>query len=218
MKLKLLMSSAVLLLASEVSASCWNGFYVRTDLAVMGAGKSNKKSDNQALVDAGTTEGSTSRSMYLGVAGGWGKVFGGSFYGGLDASLIGFSGAMVSADKNDFSFLYDPKATIRLGFARCNLLVYIGVGMGALWAFTDTAKLQGPHVNFPKNKDGKNELLWTWHGRIGADFKIKGNWCAGVFYEYQRSLANENAGDTATKLTDVSLISDRMAFTVGYQM
>jgi opacity protein-like surface antigen len=218
MKLKLLMSATALMFASEVSAACWNGFYVRTDLAVMGNGKGYKKTEDEALVAAGRSEGSSARSMYLGVAGGWGKVFGGSFYGGIDATLLGMSGAMSTGDKNEFSFVYDPKATVRLGFARCNLMFYVGVGMGALWAFTDTAKLQGPHADFPKNKEGKNDLLWTWHGRIGADFKIKGNWSAGVFYEYQRSIANANEGDTTTKLTDVSLISDRLAFTFGFQM
>lgn len=218
MKLKLLIATTALFAASDVSAACWNGFYVRTDFAVMGSGKSHKKTEDEALLASGASEGATSRLMHLGVAGGWGKVFGGSFYGGIDATLIGFSGAMSSADKNDFSFLYDPKATIRLGFARCNLMVYVGGGMGALYAFTDTAKLQGTHAHFPKNKEGKNELMWTWHGRIGADFKIKGNWSAGVFYEYQRSFAHKNEGDTTTKLTDVSLISDRMAFVFGYQM
>ena len=101
MKIKLLMTTTALLLASEVSAACWNGFYVRTDAAVMGSGKSHKKND--AVTDA--TEGSGSRSLYLGIAGGWGKVFGGSFYGGIDATLLGMSGAMSTGDKNDFSFL-----------------------------------------------------------------------------------------------------------------
>ena len=216
MKLKLLMTTATLLGVPEISAACWNGFYVRTDAAVIGAGKSHKKND---AADAGASEGSGSRSLYLGIAGGWGKVFGSSFYGGIDATLLGMSGAMSTGDKNDFSFLYDPKATVRLGFARCNMMVYAGGGMGALYAFTDTEKLQGPHFDFPKNKEGKNELLWTWHLRIGADFKIKGNWMAGVFYEYQRSLAHKNEGDTsAAKLEDVSMISDRLAFVFGFQM
>ena len=218
MKLKLLMSSAVFLCASEMSAACWNGFYVRTDLAVVGSGKSHKKTEDAGLIAADASEGSGSRLMYLGVAGGWGKIFGGSFYGGIDATLLGMSGAMSTGDKNEFSFLYDPKATVRLGFVRCNLMVYIGGGLGALYAFTDTAKLQGAHADLPKNKEGKNDLLWTWHGRIGADFKIKGNWSAGVFYEYQRTFAHKNEGDTTTQLTDVVLINDRMAFTVGYQM
>jgi opacity protein-like surface antigen len=218
MKIKLLITTATLLLASEVSAACWNGFYVRMDAAVMGAGNSYPKNDNADLIAKGASEGDGARSLYLGIAGGWGKVFGGSFYGGLDATLIGMSGAMSTGDKNDFSFLYDPKATIRLGFARCNMMVYVGGGMGALYAFTETAKLQGPHADFPRNKDGKNELLWTWHGRIGADFKIKGNWMAGVFYEYQRSLAHKNEGDTTLKRTDLSMISDRLAFVFGFQM
>ena len=216
MKIKLLITTATLLLASEVSAACWNGFYVRTHMAVMGSGKSHKQN---ATAKAGASEGDGARSLYLGIAGGWGKVFGGSFYGGLDATLLGMSGAMSTGDKNDFSFLYDPKATIRLGFARCNMMVYVGGGMGALYAFTETAKLQDSHADFPRNKDGKNELLWTWHGRIGADFKIKGNWMAGVFYEYQRSLAHKNEGDTSeVKLEDVSMISDRLAFVFGFQM
>lgn len=40
------MTTATLLLASDVSAACWNGFYVRADAAAMGSGTSNTKSDN----------------------------------------------------------------------------------------------------------------------------------------------------------------------------
>lgn len=215
MKAKLLISAATLLMASEVSAACWNGFYVRTDVAAMGAGKSHKK--NEALT--GKNEGASERLFYLGVAGGWGKVFGGSFYGGIDATLLGVSGAMSSTEKSDFSFLYDPKATVRLGFAKCNLLVYAGGGMGALYALSAQDKLQNEHADFPKNKEGKNELLWTWHLRAGADFKVKGNWSVGLFYEYQRTLSHKNEGDTAeAKVEDLSLISDRIAFVFGYQM
>ena len=215
MKTKLLLSAATLLIASEISASCWNGFYVRTDVAAMGAGKSHKKND----AITGKTEGTSDRAFYLGIAGGWGKVFGSSFYGGIDASLIGFSGQMSADDKSDFSFLYDPKATFRLGFAKCNLLVYAGGGMGALYAFSDKDKLQNQHTAFPKNKEGKHELLWTWHLRAGADFKVKGNWSVGVFYEYQRTLSHKNEGDSAeAKVEDLALISDRIAFVIGYQM
>lgn len=217
MKTKLLISAATLLIASEISAACWNGFYVRTDLAAMGAGRSHKKND--ALTDK--NEGTSDRAFYLGVAGGWGKVFGGSFYGGIDATLLGVSGQMSADEKSMFSFLYDPKATVRLGFAKCNLLVYAGGGVGALYAFSDQDKLQNEHANFPRNKDGKNELLWTWHGRIGLDFKVKGNWCVGAFYEYQRTLSHTNEGDpseAANKVTDLSLISDRLAVVFGYQM
>jgi opacity protein-like surface antigen len=184
-----------------------------------GNGRWKKSQKNDALV--GETEGSSDRSFYLGVAGGWGKVFGSSFYGGIDATLLGISGAMSVGEKSDFSFLYDPKATVRLGFAKCNLLVYAGGGMGALYAFSDKDKLQNQHGGFPRNKDGKNELLWTWHLRIGADFKVKGNWSVGAFYEYQRTLSHTNEGDPseeAKRVTDVSLISDRLAFVFGYQM
>lgn len=218
MKTKLLLIAVTLLMSSELSAACWNGFYVRTDLAAMGAGKSHKKNENLA----GKTEGASERSFYLGVAGGWGKVFGSSFYGGIDATLLGVSGAMSSNEKSDFSFLYDPKATIRVGFAKCNFLVYAGGGMGALYAFSEKDKLQHKHASFPRNKEGNNELLWTWHVRVGADFKIKGNWSVGAFYEYQRTLSHKNEGDpsadAAQKVEDVSLISDRLAFVVGYQM
>lgn len=215
MKARLLVTAATLLMASELSAACWNGFYVRTDLALMGAGKAHKKNQNLN----GKTEGVSSRSFYLGIAGGWGKVFGSSFYGGIDATLLGLSGALSSDEKSNFSFLYDPKATVRLGFAKCNLLVYVGGGVGALYAFSDKEKLQNHHSNFPRNKEGNNELLWTWHLRLGADFKIKGNWSVGTFYEYQRTFSHKNEGDPAeVKVEDVSLISDRLAFVFGYQM
>lgn len=211
MKKKLLLAAAVLGL-SDVAAAGWNGFYVRTDLALMGGGHSHK--ENTDLT--GKKDGSSDRLMHLGVAGGWGKVFGGSFYGGVDATLLGMSGVMSATEENKFSFVYDPKLTVRLGFARCNMMIYAGGGMGALYSFTDTPKLQGHHAHFPKNADGKNELVWTWHGRVGVDFKLKGNWMAGAFYEYQRSLAHKNEGE-ATK-ADLALISDRIAFVFGYQM
>jgi opacity protein-like surface antigen len=217
MKTKLLLTATVVLGFSDIVASGWNGFYVRTDLALVGAGNSHKENPDALL--AGKKEGASERLVHLGVAGGWGRVFGGSFYGGIDATLLGMSGVMSAAEENKFSFLYDPKITVRLGFARCNMMVYAGGGAGALYAFTDTSKLQGHHAHFPKNKEGKNELLWTWHARVGADFKIKGNWMAGVFYEYQRSFSHKNEGEATTlKREDLSLVSDRLAFVFGYQM
>lgn len=213
MKAKLLITIATILGVSEVSAAGWNGFYVRTDLALIGAGNSHKKND--ALV--GATEGASERLMHLGVAGGWGRVFGGNFYGGVDATLLGMSGVMSSKENNNFSFLYDPKVTLRLGFARCNMMVYAGGGAGAVYAFTDTAKLQGHHAHFPKTQESKNELVFTWHARVGVDFKIKGNWMVGGFYEYQRSFSHKNEGDTQQR-EDLSLVSDRIAFVFGYQM
>jgi len=220
MKTNLLTTTAILLGLSNVSASGWNGFYVRTDLALIGAGTAHK--ENTAV--AGKKDGASERLMHLGIAGGWGKVFGGGFYGGIDATLLGVSGVMVANENNNFSFVYDPKANLRLGFARCNLMVYAGAGVGGLYTFSETAKLQGHHSHFPKNSEQKNELLWTWNARVGADFKIRGNWITGVFYEYQRSFSHKNEGDATvitsgtTKREDLSMVSDRIAFVFGYQM
>ncbi len=216
MKKGLLLSGVLLSSVCDLSAAGWNGFYVRTDLAVMGGGNSHKKNDAPAL--AGKKEGSTERLMHLSVAGGWGRVFSGGVYAGADATMLGLSGVMHGMESNEFSFLYDPKITARVGFARCNMLVYAGGGVGALYALSEKEKLRGYHAHFPKNSDDKAELQWTWHARIGADFKLKGNWTAGVFYEYQRSIAHKNEGDKTLNRTDMSLVNDRVAFVFGYQM
>lgn len=213
MKTKLLITTVLLTGLSTTAASGWNGFYVRTDAALMGAGHSHKKNEDRA----DRQEGASERMVHVSFAGGWGRVFNGNIYAGIDASPLGFSGVWNAADKNELSFLLDPKATLRLGFAKCNMLVYVGGGMGALYAFSEQEKHQGHHRHFPSNKDNKNELLFTWHGRIGVDFKIRGNWTAGMFYEYQQSIGHKNEGDTL-KREDLSLISDRIAFTFGYQM
>lgn len=209
----LLTLTALTLGASSVSASGWNGFYVRGDLSWLGGGTSHKKNETDGFLNP---EGFSERLVQLGIAGGWGKVFSGSMYAGLDATVIGVSGVMHSGSDNNFSFIYDPKATVRLGFARCNMLLYAGGGMGALYAFTETAKLKGHHANFPQTNENKNELVFSWHGRVGVDFKIKGNWTCGMFYEYQRSLSHKNEGN-ADK-ADLSLVSDRIAAVFGYQM
>jgi opacity protein-like surface antigen len=213
MKKSLLLATSAIIGLTDLTASGWNGFYVRTDLALVGTGQAHKEKPELT----GQKDGTSERLVHLGVAGGWGRVFGGSFYGGADVTLLGMSGVMSSKESNNFSFLYDPKVTLRVGFARCNMMVYAGGGAGVLYAFTDTAKLQGHHGHFPKNAEGKNEFLFTWHARVGADFKIKGNWMAGVFYEYQRSFSHKNEGD-ATKREDLALVSDRIAFAFGYQM
>lgn len=247
MKKILLLSSIIGLGISSVSGAAWKGFYVRTDMALIGTGHVYK--ENAKITDAKT--GSSDRTMQLGVAGGWGTVFGSSIYAGLDATLIGVSGEMAAANDNKFSFVYDPKATLRLGYAGCSSMIYVGGGLGALYAFTDTKDLQGNHENYPLTKDGKNPLLMTLHGRVGVDFKIKGNWLVGVFYEYQRSFPNSNEGYTydstadnaqdagspadgaadtgspanassdstaSSAKTDLSLVNDRIAFVFGYQM
>lgn len=214
MKKKLLLTIAALgVTLSTASAAGWNGYYVRGDLAWMGTGVAHKKNESEGFVNP---EGSSDRLMHLGLAGGWGKLFSGSMYGGIDVTAIGVSGVLKSADVNEFSFVYDPKATIRVGMARCNMLVYAGGGVGALYAFTDLDKQKGHHQNFPKTKDNKNETIFTWHARVGVDFKIKGNWFCGMFYEYQRSMAHANEGDA--ERADLSMVSDRVAAVFGMQM
>lgn len=217
---KMLLGAALLATtATSVSAAGWNGFYVRTDISVMGSGHSHKKKDDAPALNL-RKEGKTDRLIHFAVAGGWGKVFSGSIYAGLDATLLGLSGVMEGLDTNNFSFIYDPKLTARVGFARCNMLVYAGGGAGAMYAFSDKDKLKGFHGDFPKNASGDPELIWTWHIRVGVDFKVKGNWTAGAFYEYQRSISHKNEGDKVypTAREDLSLINDRVAFVFGYQM
>jgi opacity protein-like surface antigen len=221
--------SLVLLGASltQLSAVTWKGFYIRTGMSYLGQGTNG----TGGSIDLKKTD----TLCNFGLAGGWGTLFGSSFYLGADAVLGGFdlkwssiTGANSKTDtlptsSNNFAIIYDPKITARIGYGCCSFLLYAGGGFGLSKALSDDSNL---YSNFPKDSTDSTKSAWlkTWHIRVGVDLRLKGNWFTGVFYEYQRSFAYPNANSNIEVFqksgithSDVTRIEDRIAFVIGYQ-
>jgi opacity protein-like surface antigen len=122
---------------------------------------------------------------------------------------------------NNLTLLYDPKATLRIGYGCCGYLLYAGGGMGISMLMSDPKDLfsKSIHTSLPNKKDDITKKDWvpTWHIRLGVDLRLKGNWFAGMFYEYQRSFVTPHNGSGHDSSQNMTLVTDRISFVFGYQ-